>query len=705
MMNPDKKSLAILFCSFLCCVFSLSAQTPSFLEISAACGITDVPDITDLFGNGAAAADFDNDGDIDFYLTTDKNIPDRLYENDGSGNFTDIAPEAGILELKSNRAALWFDYNGDHLPDLVVAGENCVGLICENPVHLALYEQTSDNKFIEVTSEANLRTGIIFDYLPFFGVGGLSAGDLNNDDYLDLILTVWGGGIIYFQNNGDATFSNGTEAANLTLEKKTPWQAMLHDFNKDGWMDIYCNVDFSDNKLWINKGGFFEDEAEKYGVNSAFNEMGLAISDYDNDGDLDLYMTNITRDFQGQSQYNVLLKQEKENGQATFKRRGQGASQSGWDWGTTFIDINNDGRQDLAATNGWANDLEWGVDDRSNLWLNTLAAGFVDVSVQCGFNDILDATTLLGADLDRDGDVDMLQTLKDNDSTQKPVHIYENRLEESSAATNYINIKPRMGGANHFAIGSMVTVVADELVSSRLISAGCSFYGQEPAEAFFGLGEREGIEEVKVKWPNGEISIYQDLAINQINTLEYDFIRAPQNLTATLGNGSEINLRWEDSSPNEDGFILYSSDDSTFAEYETVLIEKDATSYRYDGHEGGSKPYFKLRAYNSKVLSDDSNVAVIDYLMAGPGQKTGTIFFPNPISENNLTIVSDREYAGTVEIRFFDVSGKLIWSDEINKSNLPLEYSHPVNVPGGTYLISVRMGDFKIWEKLVVSND
>ncbi|MEZ4852171.1 MAG: hypothetical protein R3B93_26895 [Bacteroidia bacterium] len=118
------------------------------------------------------------------------------------------------------------------------------------------------------------------------------------------------------------------------------------------------------------------------------------------------------------------------------------------------------------------------------MWLNT-QAGFVDMSDHCGFNDYYNATTVLGFDMDRDGDLDILQTLKENDSTQKPVLIYENKLEDLSHPGNYINIKPRMDGANHFAVGSMVTVVADELISSRLISvAGCSFMGRNLQKRF-----------------------------------------------------------------------------------------------------------------------------------------------------------------------------------------------------------------------------
>ncbi|MCB0665395.1 MAG: VCBS repeat-containing protein, partial [Saprospiraceae bacterium] len=258
--------------------FALIAQVPFFLEKSSECGITDVASFTDLYGNGAAAADFDNDGDIDFYLTTDENIPDRLYVNDGKGNFTDKAIEFGILETNSNRTALWFDYNGDHLLDLLVAGENCVNLSCESPVYLALYKQLEDGNFTEVTEASNLVLGPEFDFIDVYAIGGLAAADLNQDDFLDLVITVWGGGIKLFQNNGDETFTDVTIQSRFRMESKTPWQPMLYDFNQDGLIDIYCNVDFAPNKLWINRGTHFEERAFEYGLHTAFNEMGMAMT-------------------------------------------------------------------------------------------------------------------------------------------------------------------------------------------------------------------------------------------------------------------------------------------------------------------------------------------------------------------------------------------------------------------------------------------
>ncbi|MCC6723606.1 MAG: VCBS repeat-containing protein [Saprospiraceae bacterium] len=686
----------------------LVAQVPHFEEVSSERGIADVATTTLFYGNGAAAADFDNDGDIDFYLTTDDGMNDRLYENDGTGHFTDIAAQKGIAEQHNNRAALWFDYDGDRRLDLVLAGENCVNSSCANPVRLALYRQMEDGSFEEKANEAGLVLDNAFDYVPFYAIGGFAAGDINRDGFLDLVFTVWGGGIKLFQNNRDGSFSDRTLSAGLTMANKTPWQAMLHDFNGDGWQDIYCNVDFAPNKLWINKGatpplggwGAFEDEAAEYGLDNAFNEMGMTIGDSDNDGDLDIYITNITRNYQGEDQYNILYEQQQVNSETKFKEtaKGQGVSQSGWDWGTTFADINNDGFQDLLATNGLVNYI-WPADS-SNLWLNS-KAGFVEISDQCGFNDRLNATTVLAFDMERDGDVDILQTLKFNPFTQKPARLCENRLEAAPNAGNYLTVQPRMDGPNHFAIGSVVTVVADGLISSRLISAGCSFYGQEPAEAHFGLGQREVIREIIVRWPTGEVSIYKDIAANQVVTLQYDFISPPTGLAATRTD-SGVELTWKDNTTNETDFVLLKSETPDFFETKTISLGENSTQYT-DAEATPSKAlYYKVRAYKPTVFSGDSNTARVP--AKGNGLEASSALLsvqPNPIQAGNLSIKSYADYNGPVQFSLFDTAGRLVWAQESRKSTAVANYDFPLILPSGMYLLLVKMGGAKEWQKVV----
>ena len=680
----------------------LSAQLPDFLPISSECGIEEIADISDFFGNGIAAADFDNDGDIDLYLATEMGIADRLYQNDGFGQFQDIAQQSGIQEMRSNRAALWFDYNGDHLLDLVVAGEACINQICENPILITLYRQLPGSIFEDVTEESNIRAGTSFENLPFYGVGGIAAADFDQDGYLDLVLTVWGGGLRYLHNNGDGTFREFTSEAGLLTEEMNYWQCMMHDFNEDGRIDMYCNVDFNDNQLWINKGTTFENQTDKYGLGSAFNEMGMAMGDLDNDGDLDVYATNITRDFQGLPQHNILYRNEINKGQAGFLELSVslGVSQSGWDWGTTFIDINNDGRQDLATTNGW-NDPFW-TKDQSHLWLNT-EAGFVEVSESCGFNDWLSATTLLAVDFDRDGDLDIIQSLKDNEETNAPFLVYRNQLEATSTANHYIVLKPRMPGTNHFAIGSKVTVFADHFRSARVVTAGTSFYGQEPAEAFFGLGTLQTVDEVEVRWPNGITTYYLNPAVDRVHVLDYENIAPPAGLELDTVGG-KAGLMWEDKSDNETGFLIHRSPDSLFSTYQSYTVAAGVTGFVDGDYDFIGTAYYRVRAFNAHVASAYSNILSTEgfTLPPGPGIPDGRfVFYPNP-GPGQFTIKMPSLVTGDVTITLIDRTGSKRYTRTYNFLQPTAQLTEEIEVPDGVYLMHILMEEADEWIKVIV---
>ncbi|QLG45940.1 FG-GAP-like repeat-containing protein [Costertonia aggregata] len=565
---------------------SFFGQTPVFSNITASSGIQDATELSQPFGYGASLADFDNDGDIDFFLATDSGIPNRLYRNDGQGIFLDIASEVGLASLKPSNASLWFDYNGDRLLDLLVVG-NCIDIDCDSKIMVSLYQQTLDGYFTETTEQAGLTFGNIYDSgiaNPLITTGGLSAGDINNDGFLDLFITFWKGKSSFFLNNTDGTFSNISSSSLLDTTTKDYWQPMFYDFNKDGFQDLYINVDFKPNELWLNKGdNTFDEVASTAGVNGAFNEMGIALGDYDNDGDFDIYATNITID----GKYNILLENNSQGNSLKFTEvsRSLGVSDSGWDWGTTFFDANNDGWLDLATTNGY---ISYPA-DKSRLWINNQGESYADVSNASGFNDNLFATTLLAFDMDRDGDLDLLQTLKENESNNKPVLLYENSLNNNSNAGNFIVIKPRMYGSNHYSIGATIKIKSNNLRGTRLISAGTSFYGQEPAEAFFGLGTNNNVEEIRIEWPDNTVTILKNVEANQVLTVTNettvedipgctDFNSCNYNPLATIDDGScQYGSSNEISGPKESGL----------SQIETYVYVSDNNSQLKWNVEGG----------------------------------------------------------------------------------------------------------------------
>lgn len=489
----------------------------AFIEVSDGVGILSYR-MPPGMGSGVAAADYDDDGDIDLFVPTGEGFPNQLYRNRGDGTFEEVAAQVGLDNTERARVALWFDYDGDGRLDLVVHGD-CWG-VCHMQRRLWLYRQQPDGTFVETTQQAGLggiRSG------QEYHAGGMAAADINNDGYVDLAIGLWIVDAILLLNNGDGTFTDISVSSGITAPTgpagpgEGHWQPMFHDFNGDGWIDLLWAIDFTANHLWINRGDLtFVDVAPAAGIASAFNEMGLTLGDIDNDGDFDAYMTNITT---VDGRHSVLFRNDSTPGSLRFTEisRDLDVDDAGWGWGTVFADFDNDGRVDLIATNGWGNPPY--DQDRSRFWRNvSTEAGlaFVDVSDQVGFNDTLWGSGLLAADLDRDGDLDIVQTASDPATGTSTLRVLRNDLWNPSLRNAYLTVQPRMDGPNRYAIGAVVRATAGGRTCSRLISAGTSFLSQEPAEAFFGLSVAERIDQVRVEWPDGRITIVNNVAPNQV---------------------------------------------------------------------------------------------------------------------------------------------------------------------------------------------
>ena len=452
----------------------------TFTDVAAAAGVDDSLGA----GNGGCAADYDNDGDRDLYVTNYG--PSRLFRNTGDATFEDVSALAGIAHSdKSPRSTgcAWGDFDQDGLLDLVV-----VRYVYDLDIELSL-ELLDSEDFTPLS-----------DKLP----ADLAAGRLG-----------------LYRNEGDGTFEDVSGLlGDLSYPTDRPvgdgvgnlWGAGFQpgwlDFDNDGDLDLYIVNDMGHllqpNVLWRNDGRApdgswrFADISSASGADVALDGMALAVGDYDLDGNLDLYMTNI-----GDS---VLLKN---NGDGlsftdTTREAGVGAGRDGAQkritWGALFVDHDNDGDEDLYVVSGYAV-------QRNLLLRNEGDGSFSDASATSGADDPGLGRGGAYLDFDKDGCLDLFVA-----NYGQRARLFRNLCDTGNS---WLTVDTSGTVSNRDGIGARVTVVARGKVQIREISGGSSQMGQNMLAAHFGLGDADLAEYVLVRWPSGVIQTLTDVAANQ----------------------------------------------------------------------------------------------------------------------------------------------------------------------------------------------
>lgn len=454
------------------------------------------------FGVGGAAGDYDGDGWTDIYWCDASGHPNKLFRNNRDGTFTDVAAQAGVAHVAGHsKMALFLDLNNDGWDDLIVLNDS-QALSPQYP-RSRLYRNNGNGTFTDVTAGSGFEPTDVT-------LGGATAGDYDRDGDLDLFVTGWYEYTSYlYRNDGGFKFTDVTAAAGAAPpDDRFHWAPVFLDLDGDGWQDIYAAVDFFEDYALHNNGdGTFSDMSVESRMVHVANDMGVAVGDFDNDLDIDLYTTNVSgspNDLTDPPGANRLYVND---GNAVFAygELEAGVDNSWWGWGTWFFDAELDGDKDLLAVNGWQQEDWW---TPANFFLNDGTGVFEDRSLGSGINHVGNSRALLPADLDNDGDTDFVIG-----DVLGPVAVYRNDTPRDGR--RWVTVVARGTVSNRNGIGAKVYITAGGKVQYHEIFAGGSFYAGPRPEAHFGVGMAGVIDEIRVVFPSGREAVLEDVAPDQ----------------------------------------------------------------------------------------------------------------------------------------------------------------------------------------------
>ncbi len=464
------KSLRNLGIVLALAIWTAPAAAGDFADISAPAGVADAG-----LGKGIAMADVNNDGLIDLYVSN-KGGSNRLFLNSGNGAFLDFTDQAGpgVDHPGFTMGSVFGDYDNDGCADLYLATGGQYEIEANR-----LFKGNCDGTFTDVTEQAGVGLKD-FTYSASFA-------DYDNDGWLDLYCANYGVGAknVLFRNNGNGTFLDVTEAAGVG-DPSWSWMGVWADVNGDDWDDLYVvNGRYpagEPNRLYLNnRDGTFTEAARQAGVSDPNWGLGAAFADIDNDGDLDLFVSNYVGT-------NGLYLNDGKGKFSNASERLRGTHE-GWGKGPTFGDIDHDGDLDL---------YEGDCKLANQLYLNDGKANLVDAADQ---QPLLKCETVRTkgtafADLDNDGDLDLYVI-----NWGAPNKLYENRQNDR----NWLKVKLTGTVSNRSAYGAKVKIFepgTSQLVAMREIRSATGFCAQQPAIAHFGLQATRAYD-LQVIFPTG----------------------------------------------------------------------------------------------------------------------------------------------------------------------------------------------------------
>ncbi len=495
--------------------------------------------IVETVASGLATFDYDGDGLIDIYFLNGRPLPgtqtdeqpkNRLYHNLGGFKFADVTEQAGVGEAGYGLGVAVGDYDNDGHPDIYVS----------NFGPKVLYHNNGDGTFTDVTKKAGVADGSkVGAGACFFDVDGDGDLDLYVANYVNFsceknITRVWDGLPIYpspaeygpmrhtlYRNNGDGTFADVSMESGVGQHPGTGMGMICADYDNDGDMDIFVLNDVFGNFCFRNDGkGHFEEvslaNGLKYNGNGLeLGSMGVDAADYDNDGWLDFFQTS----YEGEL---PVLFHNLGGGafeDATSPARAGLGLLNNVKWGCAFADFDNDGFKDLFVGMGH-------LHDNIEVYSKTIAYEAAPVLLRnAGDGTFTNVSDLAGDglklktvnrgvacdDLDNDGRVDVVML-----NSRRPAIILRN---ESRDAGHWMEIALRGVKTNRDGVGARVKVVAGDLVEIDEVHSGRGYQSHYGSRLHFGLGKRDRVDRVEVRWIGGGLDVFENVGVDRLVTL------------------------------------------------------------------------------------------------------------------------------------------------------------------------------------------
>ena len=474
----------------------------AFQDVAGDLGLADVNQDGTGVSMGAVWGDYDNDGFEDLFLY--KWGRPELFHNDGGRHFTRVTDQTGFPAWVNANTAIWFDYDGDGLLDLFIGG---------------YYAETVDLWHLQTTRMMPES----FEYAKN------------------------GGRKYLFHNLGAGKFEE--VSAKLGIDsRRWALAASAADLRGTGHQDLFIANDYGVSELYFNNGKQFREVGEETGVGFAPKSgMTAAFGDILNRGEYAIYVSNISEDgvlIQGNNLW--VPEQVKSDAGVRYENlaRALGVEMGGWSWGMQFGDLNNDGTLDVYLTNGYVsadrNKSYWYdfskvaggnssiIGDAANwpamegrslsgyqqkrVWINDGAGKFNDVAQAVGATDTYDGRSVALADLWNRGVLDVIVT-----NQRGPLLIYKNTVVPDN---KWIDFELEGSASNRSALGAEVKLFWSGRQQAQTVSGGSGFCAENQRRLHFGLGRNPVVEKAVIRWPSGKFQTIDNPAVGQINKIK-----------------------------------------------------------------------------------------------------------------------------------------------------------------------------------------